>query len=218
VSRFLSSSQQSLSEQETFLFRQLVDVGVTSGTIYACSGYRFLYAMGNTYTPVGIFGGIEPIQEESDPFPRGVKLWLAAVDSAQIYEPLREDMFNRPVIVWEAFLDPETFALSNTPELRWQGKVNDVAIRYNDSERGNFYEVSGETQLRRTPQRAYFNKETLWLTYSGDTFCDYQHLIPTFKSMWGQQPTNYASGVDFSGTYIPYRRIGHAIARGMAGR
>lgn len=213
MSRFLSSSQQALSEMEVVLHRYLVDVGVTSGTIYACSGYRYLYDGVNTYTPVGIFGGIEPIQEESDPFPRGVNLWLSAVNSSQLYEPLREDMFNRPIKVREVFLDPETFAMANTPETRWSGKVNEVEIRFADSERGNYYQVTGETQLRRTPLRAYFDKETLWLTYSGDTFCDYMHLIPTFKSMWGQQPTGYANGFNFSGNYIPYSRIFPAIAR-----
>lgn len=193
MSRFLSSSQQAYSESDAFAFRQLVDIGVTSGTIYACTGYRFLYALGNTYTPVGVLGGIEPIQEESDPFPRGLKMWLAAVDSSDLYEPLREDMFNRTVKLWEVFLDPETFAISNTPELRWQGKINEIEIRFNDGEKGNYYEVLAETELRRTPQRAYFNKETLALTYSGDTFYDYMHLIPTQKTMWGQQATNFAN-------------------------
>lgn len=192
MSRFLSSSQQALSEADTLALRQLVDLGVTSGTIYACNGYQYLYAMGNTYTPVGVLGGIEPIQEESDPFPRGLRMWLAAINSSQLYEPLREDMFNRPVKVWEAFLDPETFALSNTPELRWQGKVNEVEIRFNDSERGNYYEVSAETELRRAPKRAYFNEETLWLTYSGDTFYRLMHLIPTQRTLWGQEATSFA--------------------------
>lgn len=193
MTRFLSTSQQALGEGETFMLRQLVDIGVTSGTIYGCTGYRYLFAMGNTYTPVGALGGLEPIQEESDPFPRGLKLWLAAVNSSNLYEPLREDMFNRTVKVWEVFLDPETYAMSNTPELRWSGKVNEVEIRFNDSERGNYYEVTAETELRKTPQRAYFNKETLWLTYSGDTFYDYMHLIPTQRTMWGQQPTSFAN-------------------------
>jgi hypothetical protein len=193
VSRFLSSSQQAYSEASAVAFRQLVDIGVTSGTIYGCSGYRYLFAMGNTYTPVGVLGGIEPIQEESDPFPRGIKMWLAAVTSSQVYEPLREDMFNRPVKLWEVFLDPDTFALTNTPELRWQGKINEIEIRFNDSEKGNYYEVSAETELRRAPQRAYFNKETLWLTYSGETYFDYSYLIPTQRTMWGQQATTFGN-------------------------
>lgn len=206
MSRFLSNSQQALSERETFALRQLVDVGVTSGTIYACSGYRYLFAMSNTYTPVGVLGGLEPIQEESDPFPRGLKLWLAAVNSSQLYEPLREDMFNRDVRVWEAFLDPDTFALSNTPELRWKGKINEVEIRFNDSERGNYYEVSAETDLRRTPQKAYFNKETLWLTYSGDTFYDLMHLIPTQRTQWGQEATSFGAPANAPGRTPPGTR------------
>lgn len=192
MTRFLSSSQQAYSERDTFALRQLANIGVTSGTIYACTGYRYLYAMGNTYTPVGILGGVEPIQEESDPYPRGLKLWLAAVDSSDLYEPLREDMFNRQVNLYEVFLDPDTFALTNTPELRWSGTINEVEIRFNDSERGTYYEVSAETELRRSPLRAYFNKETLALTYSGDTFYDYMHLIPTQKTMWGQKATSFA--------------------------
>lgn len=193
MTRFLSSSQQAYSEGERFAFRQLADIGVTSGTLYACTGYRYLYAMGNTYTPVGVLGGVEAIQEESDPFPRGLKLWLAAVDSSQLYEPLREDMFNRDVKLWEVYLDPDTFVLSNTPELRWSGKVNEIEIRFNDGERGNYYEVSAETELRRAPKRAYFNKETLAQTYSGDTFYDYMHLIPTQRTMWGQQATTFGN-------------------------
>jgi len=205
VTRFLSSSQQALAENEVLMFRQLVDVGVTSGTIYACNGYRYLFAMGNTYTPVGIFGGMEPIKEDSDPFPQGIRLWLAAVSSAQLFEPLREDMFNRTVKVWEVFLDPETYAMANTPELRWSGRVNEVEIRFNDSERGNYYEVAAETELRRTPKRAYFNKETLQQVYSGDTFFNQQHLIPTFRSMWGQQPTGFVAGFNYTGPVVPKR-------------
>lgn len=185
--------------------RTLVDVGVTSGTLYVCNGYRYLYALGNTYTPVGVLGGIEPIQEESDAFPRGLKMWLAAVDSSQLYEPLREDMFNRPVKVWEVFLDPEDFSMPNTPELRWSGAVNEVEIRFNDQDRGNFYEVGAETNLRRQPKRAYFNKETLWLTYSGDTFFQLQDLIATFRSTWGQVPTTFAGGFNFQGPFVPGR-------------
>lgn len=193
MTRFLSTSQQAYAERDTVAFRQLVDIGVTSSTLYACTGYRYLFAMGNTYTPVGVLGGVEPIQEESDPFPRGIKMWLAAVDSSDLYEPLREDMFNRPVKLWEVFLDPDTFALSNTPELRWQGKINEIEIRLNDGEKGNYYEVSAETELRKTPQRAYFNKETLAVTYSGDTFFNYTHLIPTQRTMWGQQATSFGN-------------------------
>lgn len=196
MTRWLSNSQQSMAERELLAFRQLVNIGVTSGTLYACSGKQYIYSpqLGNTYTPVAGLGGLEPIKEESDPFPRELRLWMRAVNSADLYEPMREDMFNRPVKVFETMLDPDTFACMHTPELRFDGFVNDVEIRFGDEERGNYYEVGAITDMGREPVLAYSNKETLTLEHSGDTFCDYQHLVPTVKAMWGQQPTQHLGG------------------------
>lgn len=194
MTRWQSSSQQSLGERELLAFRQLVDIGVTSGTLYACTGKQYLFARGNTYTPVAGLGGIDPIKEESDPFPREIRLWMRAVNSSDLYEPMREDMFNRPVRVYETMLDPDTLTVVHTPELRWQGFVNEVEIRFGDEERGNYYEVGAISDMGREPVLAYSNKETLTLEHSGDTFCDYQHLVPSVKAMWGQQPTQFLGG------------------------
>lgn len=194
MSRFQSNSQAWLSERDVFAFRQLVDVGVTSGFVYACSGYQYLNVLNNTYTPVGVLGGVEPVQEESDPFPRGLRIWLAAVNSAQFYHALQEDMFNRDVRYYELFLNPDTFAVEAPPELRWSGKINEVELRFSDSERGPHMEVTGETELRRMPKRLYFNQETLWQTHSGDTFYKLQHAIPLMKSTWGGAATRYVGG------------------------
>jgi hypothetical protein len=191
VTRWLSNSQQSLGERELLAFRQLVDIGVTSGTLYACTGKQYLFARGNTYTPVAGLGGIEPIKEESDPFPREIRLWMRAVNSSDLYEPMREDMFNRPVRVYETLLNPDTLTVAHTPELRWQGYVNEVEVRFGDEERGNYYEIGAISDMGREPVLAYSNKETLTLEHSGDTFCDYQHLVPSVKAMWGQQPTQH---------------------------
>jgi hypothetical protein len=194
MTRWLSNSQQSLAERELVAFRQLVNIGVTSGTLYACSGKQYIFALGNTYTPVSGLGGIEPIKEESDPFPRELRFWMAAIDSSDLYEPMREDMFNRPVAVYETMLDPDTFACVHTPELRWAGFVNEVDIHFGDDERGNYYEVGAITDMGREPSLSYSNRETLQLDHSGDTFCDYQHLVPSVKAMWGQQPTTHLGG------------------------
>jgi hypothetical protein len=194
VTRWLSNSQQSLGERELLAFRQLVDIGVTSGTLYACTGKQYLFARGNTYTPVAGLGGIEPIKEESDPFPREIRLWMRAVNSSDLYEPLREDMFNRPVRVYETLLNPDTLTVAHTPELRWQGYVNEVEVRFGDEERGNYFEIGAISDMGREPVLAYSNKETLTLEHSGDTFCDYQHLVPSVKAMWGQQPTQHLGG------------------------
>ena len=202
MTRWLSNSQQSLAELELLAFRQLVELGVTSGTLYACSGKQYIYSpqLGNTYTPVAGLGGIDPIKEESDPFPRELRLWMAAVNSSDLYEPLREDMFNRPVRVYETLLDPDTFACVHTPELRWAGFVNEVDIPFADEERGNYYEVGAITDMGREPALSYSNRETLQLDHSGDTFCDFQHLVPSVRALWGQQPTTHLGGKQVSDT------------------
>lgn len=212
MTRFLSTSHQYLSTKEVVAFRWLVDVGVTSSTLYACTGNRYLSAMGNTYTPVGRLGGIDPIQEESDPFPRDLRLWMAALNSSDLYEPLRESMFGRTVKVWRSFLNDDTFTISHTPELAYEGKINEVEIRFGDPERGNYYEITCINETRREPVVAYSNKETLQLTYSSDTFCDFQHLIPTFKSFWGQKATTYLGGFQISGAE------GHWVGHPKGGR
>lgn len=195
MSRFDSSSHQAMAAMALVAHRTLVDVGVTSSTLYVCDGYHCLFALGNTYTPVGHFGGIDAIQEESDPFPRWIKLWLSAVGSANIFEPVSEGLFNKPVKVYDAFISPDTFSAVHTPQTIFAGTINEVEIKFKDPERGNYFELTVETELRREPVMAYSNKETLWLTYSGDTFCNFQHLIPTFRSKWGNEATSFVDGV-----------------------
>lgn len=193
MTRFAYAAVTSAAASPQLAYRQLVDIGVTSGTVYACTGGQYIYALGNTYSPVGPLGGIDPIQEESDPFPRSVRMWLSAVDSSTLYEPLREDMFGRTVVVRHAYLNPELLTLVATPEVLWEGFINKVEIRFGDIERGTFYEIEAENALRKRAPITNFNLESHWavLSQSGDTFFSYIDQVPLTRSMWGQQPTMY---------------------------
>lgn len=193
MTRFAYSASNSAAALPQLAYRQLVEVGVTSGTLYCCTGAQFLYTLGNTYTPVGPFGGIEPIQEESDPFPRSVRGWLSAVDSASMYEPLREDMFGRNFVVRHVYLNPDDFTTVTTPELLWTGKINKVELRFTDVDRGPYFEVEAVSDLAKSAPVSNFNLETHWITmgYSGDMFFSLIDQVPLSKAMWGQQPTYY---------------------------
>lgn len=195
MTRFLFGASNSYSQLPQVAYRQLVDVGITSGTLYCCTGAQFIYALGNTYTPVGPLGGIEPIQEESDPFPRTVRAWLAAVDSSSMFEPLREDMFGRPLTVRHVYLDPQTFTPVSTPEPLWDGFINRVELRFTDMDRGPHFEVEAINALAKRAPVSNFNLETHWtaMPYSGDTFFAYVDQIPLYRAKWGQQPTSFAS-------------------------
>lgn len=200
MTRMLQAAVTSAAAAQTLAYRVLVDMGVTSGTLYACTGNQYVYVNANTYSPVGLLGGIDPIKEESDSFPRTVRLWLSAVGSSNLFEPLRESMFNRPVSVRRCFLDPQTFTPVASAELMWSGRVNKVVVRLGDAERGNYYEVEAETTLRRKAISAYFNLETHMQTYSGDTFFSLVDQVPLFKAMWGQQPTAFTGVAARGGT------------------
>lgn len=196
MTRFASAAAESASGASLLQYRQLVDMGVTSGTIYACTGNQWItpsmtYALANTYSPVGALGGIEAVEENADGSPRTLRLWLQAVNSNDLYQPAREDMFNRPVTVRHCYLDPIAGTLVGTPENIWGGFINRVEIRFADVERGNFYEVEAETSRRRKAEALNFTRETLQtvLSQSGDTFFDFIHQVPLTKALWGQRPT-----------------------------
>lgn len=197
MTRFTHTAAESASGATLLQYRLLVDVGVTSTTLYVCNGNRYInpgtFSLANTYTPVGGLGGIEPIEDETDGSPRTMRLWLRAVGSADVYEPLREDMFNRPVVIRRLFLDPLTNASVSTPEQLWKGYINRVEIRFADRERGNFFEIEAESIRRRKAEAMNFNKEThqTVLAQSGDTFFNYTHLVPLTKASWGDQPTSF---------------------------
>ena len=191
MTRLLYAASNSAAQLPQLYYRQLVDVGVTSGTVYACNGDKYLFAMGNTYVPVGHLGAVEPVQEESDPFPRTVRCTLQAVGSADLYEAFREDMFGRPLRIWHVFLDSNK-AMVTTPEPMWSGQINKVSMHFDTKDKGTYLEVEAETDLRRAPPVVNYTKESLQLSNPGDTFCNFIDQIPLAKAQWGKQATSFA--------------------------
>lgn len=197
MSRFSTTVPVSASADTHIAYRQLVDVTVNSGvTLYLATGNQFIFTLGNTYSPVGGLGGIEPIEEEAEPQPNTVRLWLSAVDSASLFAPLQEDMFGRSVVIRHCYLNPNDWSAIHTPDTLWTGFINKVEVRFADTERGNFYEIEAETALRRQALVNNFNRETHWvgMGYSGDLFFNFIDQIPLARTMWGQRPTGYSGG------------------------
>lgn len=185
---------------EIVSYRVLASVTMTSTTALLCTGMQPVSWAANTYSPIGMLGGTEAVQEDSTPFPRAVRMWLSAVGSAQLYEPLTENLFNKPVKLYRAFLDDRN-TLVSTPELMFSGFINKVDIKLRDPTLGNHIELEVESRLRREPRSAWFNKETLWQTYSGDTFFNFVEQIPLFKALWGNKPTYF--NAPYTSPYFP---------------
>lgn len=203
MSRNDSAAVTSISQLPNLRYRLLCEVySLTAGaTARTCTGNNFIVFAGNTYSPVGDLGGADPIQEESDVFPRSARIWFSAMNSAGIQEVLAETMFNRPVIIRRTFLTDSLTCVSS-PQIVYKGNVNTVEMKLKDPERGNYFELEIDSRLNRNSRSLYFNRETLITAYSnsGSTLFDYIPQIPLTKANWGGMtvggslPSTYPGG------------------------
>lgn len=188
MTRNLQAATNSAASADEVRYRLLVEIDSTStGTTRACNGMSFIQFAGNTYAPIGTLGGVDKVQETSDMFPRALRLWFAAVSSAQIADVLGESLFNCPVKLRRGFLN-EQLTLVASAELLFKGYVETCDLKLKDPKRGNHFVIEAESRLAQPPIAQYFNKETLQqvLGSSGDTFFDYTYMIPFTRASWGQ--------------------------------
>lgn len=209
MSRDTVTSVTSAAAAPQVRFRLLAEIAVTSSTLYCATGDKFIYSGSNTYSPVGPLGGISPIKESADGQPRGCTLWLRAVSSVDLREPLSEAIFNKSVRLYRAFLS-DSYTVVGTPQLGFSGFINKCELKLGDPEKGNYFEIEIESRLKREARSNRFNQETLWQTYSGDTFYVHVTKIPNYRSDWGQLATpainhgnvNGQGNYDYSWGYI----------------
>lgn len=218
MSRDTTSSVTSANAAPAINWCIMADIGVTSSTIYACTGDKFITSGGNTYSPVGYLGGVEPVQEDADTFPRGMKMWVALVNSQALYEAMAEHLFNRSVSVYRAALNPSSaYAVVGTPQMFFKGRINRCEVKLGDPQRGNYFELEVESRLRREAASAYYTREMMYQTYSGDTLFDYVHLVPGYKSVFDgktQSGLNLGVGPTYGGMGNTWQAIYNAYNRG----
>jgi hypothetical protein len=193
VSRNSYTATTSASYAGVTKFRLLMDIdSYTAGPVHACTGGNFVIVGATTYSPVGNLGGLDPIQEESDVFPRTLRAWLAAVNTAAIQDVINETAYNKPVRLYRAFLT-DSLTVVNTPELLFKGRINGISMKLADPERGNYYEIDIESRLAQKSRATYMDQATHWYIYgqSGDLFFEHLSKIPLYKSQWGQHSTVY---------------------------
>lgn len=169
-------------------YAMLAQIGISAGTMYCCTGNRWLYDGVNTYTPVGGLGGVDPVIEEATLFPRSVKLWLSAVGSANLAEPMNENLFNKPVRLYRATLTG-SMTIVGTPQQCLRGYINKVNVNLGDPQRGNYFELEVESRIRREASSNFYTNENhnqmLAGVYSGDTIFKYVPRIMGYQSKWG---------------------------------
>lgn len=194
MSRDVVAAVTSAASLPQLRFRLLANVQLSASSVNLCNGNQYITAGATTYSPIGGFGGVEPVRETSELFPRSLVMWLSAINSANLAEPLTENLFSKRVQLYRAFLT-DSHTLISTPHLLFQGRINRVDIRMGDPERGNYYEIEAESRLYRRTTPIYFSQEgynQLYAgVYSGDTTFKYIEQMFGFKAKWGDSITRF---------------------------
>lgn len=192
MTRTLAAAVNSYVSLPAVTLYTLADLILDSGTLRIYNGAGFLMVGANTYSGVGDLGNVEPIKEDADEFPRGLKITLAAVTSSNLLsEAIGETLFNRQIKLYRCWYNTTSKSVVNTAEVWFRGRINEVNAHRGDPEQGDYLEVTVATRLRREAGVSYYTQEDLWLTYSGDTFFQHLDKIAGFKSLWGQKATYF---------------------------
>jgi hypothetical protein len=185
VSRYVSSSNQTAAEAQNILMALAVDLDFASGHVRAHDGIGTITIGANTYEGIGTFGSIEAVEESIEVIAKPLKLTLSGVDSSIIAKALTEttNYQNRSATLYFVVYNTTTYALVDTPETLWEGRMNQMAVSLAGDNSG--VSVLCEHRLRREPRVARYTHEDQQLLYSGDLFFNLIGKIRGFRGTWG---------------------------------
>jgi len=216
VTRIVSPDYALEAEKPSITMVCMVEVNYDSGTVRVHDGIGNIVLGGNILTEageqldaenddnlindatiapfygIGDFGGIESVEENIEVVARQVTLTCSGLDSTWITPALSEDYQNRTVTVYLGFFSPDTGALIGSPEVIWEGRINQQTITLS---RGDAtLSMTCEHRLRREPRIARYTQADQELLHTGDRFFDLTHTIEGFVNRWGRRDVGYGGG------------------------
>ena len=195
MTRFVSALNQAEAEAEAVTMCLMVTLDFVSGSLSLHDGIGTItdtFSSPNvTYLGVGAFGSIEgSVQDSLSVIARPIKLVLTGVDSAVVSEAMTTAYQGRDVVVSIGFVRNGEFIAA--PEAIWEGRMDYLEISF--SEGSASISVSCEHRLRREPRISRYTQEDQQVAYPTDTFFHLVHVIPGFRSQWGNERTWYGGG------------------------
>ena len=179
-----------------------VALDFTSGMVRVHDGIGTVTWGGNTYEGVGSLGGIEQVDESVEVIARPLSLTLSGVDTSLVSTAMTETYQNRTVTIYLGFLDETTNTVVDTPEVSWEGRMNQMSI--SSSEGGAAIKLTCEHRLRREMRIARYTNEDQQLLHSGDRFFDLVTNIKGFVSKWGELSVGGSGGGSRTQNTLPY--------------
>lgn len=185
MSRFASALNTAAAEKRQVRMFLAVDLDFSSGHVRAHDGIGTYSWGGADYLGIGQLGSISLSEENTETVARPLSLTLSGVDSSLVTTTMTEIYQNRTAILYIGFIDLETNATIATPEIIWEGKMNQMSL----SVQGPTctIKLTCEYRLRREPRIARYTSADQTLVYSGDKFFDLVPQIPGYVGRWGQE-------------------------------
>jgi hypothetical protein len=182
VSRWVSSLNEAAAARDDICGCWFLDLDFASGHARANdSGMDFAFG-GNTYSGVGDFGTFSEIEESVEFVARGLRAELSGVNSG-IITTLKNDVYQgRSAYLYIGLIDPKTYLLVDTPELRWSGFMDTMDIEI--GVKASTIQMACEHRMRATPPFSRWSDTDQKARSAGDRIFDQTHLVDGFTSVW----------------------------------
>lgn len=202
MTRFVSSTNEAEAEKPHIYAVLLVDLDFASGHLRTHTGLGTLSFGGNDYLGIGNLGAIDVISEDLDGVARPCRMALSGVDTTLISAAMTEVYQGRPGQIYLGFLQSDSAAFLDTPELVYEGKMDTLSIEVGET---SVIRLVMESRLRREPRTARYTDEDQRLAVPGDKIFDWVPKILGYKSVWGDQKYSYrVPGVTPRATFGPF--------------
>jgi len=169
----------------------MADLDFASGVIYAHDGAGTLVYNGNSYLGGNTLLGFDIIEETLDFTARGLILRCSGVAASIISTAMTEVYQGRAATVYLALLNDQ-LQLVDAPQIVWSGVMDTMFIEL-DQGQGSI-SLSCESRLRREAPASRNTDADQQTRSAGDSFFDMIHLIPGYRSSWGDKVATFSSG------------------------
>lgn len=181
---FASSANATEAAKEHYLMFLAASLDFSSGIVRFWSGIGDLSIGGFTYIGAGELVSVSMPTDGVQLVAERKTYRLSGVDPTIIDESDIDDSFGRDIVEYFGFLNPETHALIDTPEINWEGRID--SIRRVDG-REPIIEVNGEHRMVfiNRPDGWRYTHEHQQLFFAGDLGWDQLAANESKDILWG---------------------------------
>jgi hypothetical protein len=167
----------------------LVEMQFGTGTLRLTPFPLDVVAMGQTWKGIGTLGQVGEIRESEDGAAEKITLTLSPVDTSVLALALGNpsNYQDRPVRIWLALLDPNTYQMPGAPVLRFAGVMDLVKLpRDADGKTGRIEMecVTAAYDVRANPAGLRLNNAQHQARYPGERGFEYVAGLIGAPSVW----------------------------------